>query len=167
MQHPMKWLLVPLAALALVPGASAAAKFTFSIDTPSPVAAPGVTLNGVDQTSSFTMQYTVGYTGGGNTAGWNVQAAATVPTSGTKTLPALQVTGVSAAPCTGGGCSDPANSAATPVTLSGTPVRIFNAAVNTGQGTIVLTTTYLLTFPANALAATYSSTVTVTASTGP
>jgi len=56
---------------------------------------------------------------------------------------------------------------ATPVTLSGSPVRIFNAAVNTGQGTIVLTATYLLTFPANALAATYSSTVTVTASTGP
>jgi hypothetical protein len=163
----MKWLLVLLAALAFVPSALAAAKFTFSIDTPGPITAPGVTLNGVDQTSTFTMQYTVGYTGGGNTAGWNVQAAATAPTSGTKTLPALQVTGVSAAPCAGGGCTDAVNSVATPVALGGSPLRIYNAAVNTGQGTIVLTATYLLSFPSNALAGTYSSTVTVTASTGP
>lgn len=163
----MRWLLVSLGALALVPAASGAAKFTFSVDTPSPIAAPGVTLNGADQTSSFTMQYTVAYTGGGNTAGWNVQAAATAPSAGASTLPALRVTGVSAAPCAGGGCTDATNSVATPITLGGSPQKIYNAAVNTGQGTIVLTATYLLTFPANALAGTYSSTVTVTASTGP
>jgi hypothetical protein len=163
----MRCLLVLLTALTLAPGAVAAAKFTFSIDTPGPITAPGVTLNGVDQTTTFPMQYTVAYTGGGNTAGWSVQAAATAPTSGTKTLPALQVTGVSAAPCSGGGCSDAVNNVATPVTLGSSPVRIFNAAVNSGQGTIVLSATYLLTFPANALASTYTSTVTVTASTGP
>lgn len=163
----MRWLLALFAALALAPGASAAAKFTFSVDTPSPITAPGVTLNGVDQTSTFTMQYTVAYTGGGNSAGWTVQAAATVPSSGGSTLPALQVTSVSNAPCSGGNCADPVNSVRTPVALGTGAAPIFNAAPGSGQGTVVLTATYLLTFPADALAATYSSTVTVTASAGP
>jgi hypothetical protein len=163
----MRWLLVLLAALAVVPAASAAAKLSFSVDTPSPIVAPGVTLNGVDQTSTFTMQYTVAYTGGGTTQGWNVQASATAPSSGANTLPALQVTSVSNAPCSGGSCVDPVNSVGAPITLSSAPTKIFNAAAGSGQGTIVLTATYRLTFPASALAAAYSSTVTVTAGTGP
>ena len=156
-----------LAALALAPAASAAAKFSFSIDTPSPIAAPGVTLNGVDQTTTFTMQYTIEYTGGGNIDGWNVQAAATLPSSGSLTLPALQVTGVSNAPCSGNKCTTPSNSIPAPISLTTSAQRIYNAGTSSGQGTNVLTATYLLTFPANALAGTYSSTITVAGATGP
>jgi hypothetical protein len=163
----MRSLLVLLAALVLVPAASAAAKFSFTIDTATPIAAPGVTLNGVDQTSTFTMQYTIKYTGGGNTDGWNIQAAATVPSSGSGTLPALQVTGVSSAPCAGNKCTDPSNSISPPISLTTAAQRIYNAGTSSGQGTNVLTATYLLTFPANALPGTYSSTVTVAGATGP
>lgn len=163
----MRRLLVILLALWVVPAASAAAKFTFTLNTASPVTVPGVTLNGDDQTVTFTMQYTVAYTGAGNTAGWNVTTSATALTSGTKTLPALDVTGVSSAACTGGGCTNPTNSITWPVTLTTTAQKVFNAAANTGQGTVVLTATYQLTYPASALPATYSSVVTVLGATGP
>ena len=45
---------------------------------------PGVTLNGDDQTKSFTMAHTVANTGSGNTAGWNIQVASTTLTSGSE-----------------------------------------------------------------------------------
>ena len=159
-------LLALLAALVVVPGATAAT-FTFTVNTTSPVTAPGITLSGDDQSSTFTMQYTVAYTGGGNTAGWNVTASSTTLTSGSNTLPAMQVTNVSNANCTGGGCVNPTNSITWPVTLSTTAQKIFNAAVNTGKGTVVLTATYKVSYPANAIPGTYSATVTLTGQTGP
>jgi hypothetical protein len=113
------------------------------------------------------MQYTVAYTQGQNTAGWNVTASATTPTSGSNTLPALAVTGVTNGNCTGGACVNPTNSITWPITLSGTAQKIFNADVNTGRGTVVLTATFQMTYPANALPGTYSSVVTVNGATGP
>jgi len=163
----MRGLLVILLALALPSSAVAGASFTFTVNTTSPVTAPGITLTGDDQTKTFTMSYTVAYTGGQNTAGWNVQAASTALTSGTNTLPALEVTGVTSGACTGGACVNPTNSITWPVTLSATSTRIFNAAVNTGRGTVVLTATYQVSYPANALPGTYSATVTLTGATGP
>lgn len=163
----MRALLVILVALTLPSAAIAAASFTFTVNTASPVTAPGITLSGDDQTKTFTMQYTVAYTGGGNTAGWNVTASSTAPTSGSNTLPALVVTGVSSAACTGGGCVNPTNSITWPITLTTSAQKIFNAAVNTGQGSVVLTATYKVTYPANALPGTYSATVTLLGATGP
>lgn len=162
----MRSLAAALLALTLVPAAYGAT-FSFTVNTASPVTAPGVTLNGDDQTKSFTMQYTVAYTQGQNTAGWNVTASATTPTSGSNTLPALAVTGVTNGNCTGGGCVNPTNSITWPITLSGTAQKIFNADVNTGRGTVVLTATFQMTYPANALPGTYSSVVTVNGTTGP
>ncbi len=159
-------MLVILVALA-VPTSAAGAQFNFTVNTTSPVTVPGVTLNGDDQTKTFTMQFTVAYTGGNNTAGWNVQAASTTLTSGGKTLPAMQVTGVTSANCTGSGCVNPTNSVTWPVSLGTTGVKIFNAAANTGKGSVILTATYQLTYPANALPGTYTATVTVTAVSGP
>ncbi len=150
-----------------VPTSAAAAQFNFTVNTTSPVIVPGVTLNGDDQAKTFTMQFTIAYTGGNNSAGWKVQAASTTLTSGSKTLPAMQVTGVTSANCTGSGCVDPTNNVAWPVTLGTTGAKIFNAAANTGTGTVVLTATYQLTYPANALPGTYTATVTVTGATGP
>jgi hypothetical protein len=128
---------------------------------------PGITLNGDDQTKTFTMAHTVTYTAPSNTAGWNIQVASTTLTSGAKTLPALQVTGVTSANCTGTGCINPTNSVTWPVTLGTTGVKIFNAAANTGKGSVILTATYQLIYPANALPGTYTATVTVTAVSGP
>jgi hypothetical protein len=157
-------LLVIVVALA-VPSTAVAA--TLTVTAPSTVTVPGVTLNGDDQTKSFTMQHTVLYTTPGNTAGWNIQVSSTTLTSGTKTLPAMQVTGVASANCTGSGCVNPTNSVTWPVTLGTTGVKIFNAAANTGKGSVILTATYQLTYPANALPGTYTATVTVTAVSGP
>jgi hypothetical protein len=155
------------AALAAAPAAYGAASLSLTVNTASPVAAPAVTLNGVDQTKTFTVSTSVAYTGGQNTAGWNLTAAAGAPTSGSNTLPALAVTSVSAGGCTGSGCVNPQNSISWPVTLSATPAKIFNAAVNTGQGTVALTSTYQVSYPANALPGTYSSTVSYAVATGP
>ncbi len=156
-----------MALVLALPSSAIAATFTFTVNTASPVTAPGVTLNGDDQTKTFTMQYTVAYTGGSNSAGWNVQAASTTPTSGTRTLPALKVTALTNANCTGGGCVNPTNSITWPVTLGTTAKRIYNAAANTGKGTVVLTATYQVSYPANAYSGTYSATVTLTGATGP
>ena len=160
----MRTLLIILVALA-VPSTAVAA--TLTVSAPSTVTVPGITLNGDDQTKTFTMAHTVSYTGGNNNAGWNVQVASTTLTSGSKTLPAMQVTGVTSANCTGSGCVNPTNSVTWPVTLGTTGVKIFNAAANTGKGSVVLTATYQLTYPANALPGTYTATVTVTAASGP
>ena len=73
----------------------------------------------------------------------------------------MKVTGVTNANCTGVGCVNPTNSITWPVTLSTTATRIFNAAANTGKGTVVLTATYQVSYPANALPGTYSATVTL------
>lgn len=157
-------MLVILLALA-APSATMAA--TLTVSAPTTVTVPGVTLNGDDQTKTFTMAHTVTYTAPSNTAGWNIQVASTTLTSGAKTLPALQVTGVTSANCTGTGCINPTNSVTWPVTLGTTGVKIFNAAANTGKGSVILTATYQLTYPANALPGTYTATVTVTAVSGP
>jgi hypothetical protein len=160
-------LLVAVAALAFVPGAYAAASLTITLVTSSPLSVAAVTLSGVDQTKTFTVVTSVAYTGGGNTAGWNVTAAAPAPTSGSNALPALVVTNVAAGACTGGGCVNPQNSVTWPVALTSTPSKIFNAAVNTGQGTVSLTSTYQVSYPANALPGTYSTTVAYAVATGP
>ena len=160
----MRTLLVILVALA-APSTAVAA--TLTVSAPSTVTVPGVTLNGDDQTKAFTMAHTVAYTGSGNTAGWNIQVSSTTLTTGGNTLPPLKVTGVTSANCTGTGCVNPTNSVTWPVTLGTTGVKIFNAAANTGKGTVILTATYQLTYPANALPGTYTATVTVTAASGP
>lgn len=158
---------VVLAALALAPAAYAAT-FNFSVTTTSPVTVAGVTLNGDDQTKTFTIVSSVQYTGGQNTAGWKVQASATTPTAGTNTLPALQVTAGSftcASSCT----TNPDNpiGASYPITMTGTAATIYNASANKGQGTFNVTSTFQETFPANIFPGTYASTVTLVGSTGP
>jgi hypothetical protein len=161
----MRLLLVPLLALVFV-GEATAASFSFSVTTASPLAVAAVTLNGVDQTQTFSIADTVAYTGGSNTAGWNVSVAATLPTAGTNTLPAIQVTAgtfVCQSSCT----TNPTNGISYPITLSTTAAKVYNAAVNTGRGTFTVTNTFLETYPANIFPGTYASTVTLTGSTGP
>ena len=161
----MRLLLAAICALVCASGA-AAATFNYTVATTSPVTVAGVTLNGVDQPTSFSIVSTVTYTGGQNTAGWKVQASATTPTSGSNTLPALAVTGgsfVCASSCT----TNPTNGITYPITLTTTAQTIYNAAANTGRGPFTVTHALQLDYLANAFPGTYSSTVTLTGSTGP
>jgi len=158
-------LLVVLWSLVVVSGATAAT-FSYSVTTSSPVTAPGVTLNGVDQSKTFNIVSQVAYTGGNNNAGWKVQAAATIPTSSGHTIPNLNVTAGTFA-CASSCTTNPTNSITYPLTLSTTAQTIYNAAVNTGRGTFNVTNTFEMTYTANAFPGTYSSTVTLTGSNGP
>jgi hypothetical protein len=157
-------LLVALGSLFFAGGATAAT-FTFTPST-TPVTVATVTLSGVDQTKTFTIPNTVAYTGGNNNAGWKVQASATTPTAGSNTLPALIVTAGSAT-CQTSCTTNPTNSIAYPLTMSGTAQTIFNAATSTGQGTFTVTSTFQVSYASNIFPGTYTSTVTLTGSTGP
>jgi len=152
--------------LALVVAPTATAAFSIAITTANPINLAAITLNGVDQTKTFTIAATEVYTNAGS-PGWNVTASSTTLTSAGKTLPAMVVTAVARGNCTGGGCLNPVNSVAMPVTLSTTAQRIYNAASGSGTGTVVLTGTYQVTYPANALPGTYSAIVTLATATGP
>jgi hypothetical protein len=152
-------LLVFLLALIVVPTAAA---FTVTFNTVSPVTAPGVVLNGVDQTQTFTLSIAVTDANPGSGNGWNVSIAATAPTNGANALPALDVTTVAGSGCSGGSCVNATNSITWPVTLTAGGVKIYNAAVGTGTKTTTLTPTVQISYPANALPLTYSSTLTVT-----
>jgi hypothetical protein len=147
-----------------VPTATAA--FSVTITTGSPQTFTGITLNGVDQTKTLNVAISVVNTTA-NTTGWNVTAAAGLPTSGTNTLQALKVTTVSAAACTGTGCVNPTNNVTWPVTLAVGGVKIFNAAAGTGKGTDVLTATVQMTYDAKALPGTYTATLTVAGAQSP
>jgi hypothetical protein len=160
----MRSLVVAMCALVFAGGA-AAATFTFTAST-TPVTVATVTLSGLDQTKTFTIANTVAYTGGSNTAGWKVQASATTPTSGSNTLPAIAVTAGTFA-CQSSCTTNPTNAITYPVTLSGAAQTIYNAAANTGKGTFTVTSTFQLSYAANIYPGTYTSTVTLTGTTGP
>jgi len=163
----MRRLLVPVLALVLAP-AGLAASFSFSVVTASPVTVPTVTLSGDDQTKTFTVTTQVAYTGSGNTAGWKVQASSTTLTyATTHTLPAMQVTAGSYT-CQSGCTSNPSPTGVTyPIALSATAATIYNAAANSGRGTFRVSNTFQVTYPASAVAGTYSATLTLTGATGP
>lgn len=155
----MRKLVVLLLALIAVPAAHA---FSVTVNTADPVTAPGVTLNGVDQSQTFTISIGVSDANPGSGNGWHVDTSATTPSNGANTLPALIVTDVVAGTCSGGSCAQPTNHITWPITLSTTAQKIFNADVGTGTKSQSLTATFKITYPANAVAVTYSSTVTIT-----
>jgi hypothetical protein len=135
-----------------------------------------VTLNGTDQTASYTVPTTVtDATGSG--AGWNLTVTSTQFTTGggtphTLATTASNVTSVADA-CVGGAtCTNPTNSVGYPVAVpaGSTPpaaVKYFNAALNTGEGQFTNTPTVQVSAPANTLAGTYTSTLTLAAVSGP
>lgn len=132
-----------------------------------------VTLNGADQTATYTLPITViDATGSG--AGWNLTVSSTTFTTGSHSLDpnASKITGVTSACAAGATCSNPTNNVSyTSLTLpsgnSVTAVKMFNAAANTGMGKFAITPTVAISIPANAFAGTYNSTVTVTVASAP
>lgn len=148
----------------------------FSLTT---TAAPtfSVTLNGTDQTPTYTMDLTVDNSGVGLTLlGWNLTIASTQFSTGgatPKTLPtgASAITSV-AVSCAVPPCVAPTNSVGYPVVVpaGSTPppaVEFFNAAVASGTGTFTITPTVQVTVPANVYAGSYTSTLTLTLASGP
>ena len=106
-------------------------------------------------------------------AGWNLTATSTTFTSGTHKLPttASQITGVTETAGTGQ-CSAPSNQISYPVTVPAataapSAVKIYDAAAGTGAGPANVAMTASLNVPGNARSGTYTSTWTLTLSSGP
>ncbi len=138
-----------------------------SLNLPSNPSLSG-TIDGTDQTVSYAP--TLGVVDArGTGAGWNLQISATAFSDGAgHTLAPGTVTASAQACHPGSTCTAAANSGISlPLTISGTAAKFFNAAVNTGLGKLDVTPTVQVVIPGNAYAGTYTSTVTLAATTGP
>lgn len=133
------------------------------------------TLDGTDQTPTYTLPMTVeDSTGSGS--GWNTTITSTQFTTGgaeprTLSTEASSMTGVTSE-CAEGTCTDPTNAVEYPLTVPAaaeapTAVKFFNAAAETGMGKFTVTPTVGVSIPANTYAGTYTSTVTLASVSGP
>lgn len=153
----------------------AAGSFGF-VSTP-PNTSVSLTLNGLDQTATFTQSLDVGdATGSG--AGWNITATSTTFSTGGGSPHTLATTATTlgaapAAACDSGAtCTLATNGITYPYTLPAgstapTATKVFNAALNTGMGNQTVTPTWRLAVPANTYAGTYTSTWTISLVSGP
>lgn len=145
---------------------------------PTSVSATPVTLNGDDQTTTYALGLTVNDPRG-NAAGWNLTITSTTFTG---TNPANQlsttassINGAPTVSCISNGnhCTSPTNSVGYPVGVpAGSPtaptaVKFFNAASGSGLGKFSITPTITVSIPANTIADTYASTVSVAVVSGP
>jgi hypothetical protein len=145
-------------------GTALGANFTFSVVTASPLTLPAVTLNGGDQSQTFTV---VSRVDNNDSSGWKVQAAAGPPAFGSYALPALQVTAASWSCVTGCPANPLPSGLSYPMTLSATPQTIYNADVGTGRGKFDIASTFLVSYPAKTIAGTYTATIILSGSAGP
>jgi hypothetical protein len=175
-----------LLVLALAAGVAHAATLTvnstITAGTTLSVAANGtpsfnLTLNGVDQTATYTLPVIVvdarGLASGG---GWNLTVTSTQFNDGAgHTFPttASTITGVATACGTSSTCTLPTNNVsnsnlALPAAATApAAVKFLNAANATGLGTTNVNATVSVAVPANVFAGTYTSTVTVSIVSGP
>ena len=126
------------------------------------------TLDGTDQTASYApILGLVDARGLGS--GWNLQISATTFSDGAgHTLAQGQVASVGQACKAGSTCTLATSSGITyPLSIGTVAAKVFNAALNTGLGKIDITPTINVAIPGNAYAGTYTSTVTLAATTGP
>jgi hypothetical protein len=137
----------------------------------------GLTLNGVDQTATYSLGVTaVDARGLATGGGWNLTITSTQFTDGAgHSFPATAstITGVAQVCGTNSTCTLPTNSVAnTNLALPAGPgppaaTKFYNAAPATGLGTVNANATVSVAVPANVFAGTYSSTVTVSIVAGP
>ena len=171
-------IIIGIAALACV-AATAAAAGTFqttatvsgtagiSLSLPAS-ASLSDTLDGSDQTVSYSPALGV-VDARGTGAGWNLQISATTFSDGAgHTLAPGTVSAAAQACHSGSSCTAATNSGITlPLTISGTAAKFFNAAALTGLGKLDVTPTIAVAIPGSSYAGTYTSTVTLAATTGP
>ncbi len=148
---------------------------TLSESGPTSVSATAVTLNGNDQTTSYLLGLTV-IDARGSGGGWNLTITSTTFTTGAHSLSttASSITGMSTSCVTNSTCTPPTSSINYPPSLgvpaaatAPTPVKFFNAAANTGMGSITVTPTVSVSIPANTFFGSYTSTVSVAVVSGP
>jgi len=147
---------------------------TLTESGPASVSATAVTLNGSDQTTTYSLGLTVTEARGSG-AGWNLTITSTTFTSGSHTL-STSASSIIAAPAVscnaGSSCTNPVNGMSYPAGLPAgatapAAVKFFNAAVNTGLGKFTITPTVTISIPANAFSGSYTSTVSVAIVSGP
>lgn len=136
----------------------------------------GVTLDGTDQTGTYTVPSTV-TDARGTSAGWNLTLTSTQFSTGGSTPSTLStgassLTGVTNACVSGSTCTAPTNAITYPVavpagTTAPAAVKYFNAAASTGKGKFTNTPSVNVSVPANSDAGTYTSTLTLAAVSGP
>ena len=124
------------------------------------------TLSGLDQTATYSAPVTI-TDASGSGSGWKLTVAATSFANGTHTLAPGTITGATQSCHVNSSCTAATNSVSYPLTLGATATSVFNAALLTGLGQIDLTPTFSVAVPGNAYAGTYTSTVTLAATTGP
>ncbi len=173
-------LMVPasaVAASATVSGSVAAGNLSLTTTaTPSFSA----TLDGTDQTKSYSVPTTVTDARGakGVGSGWNLSITSTQFSTGggspsTLAANASTLTGVTNTCAAGSSCTNPTNSVTypiAPVPAGSTPptaVKYFNAAQDTGKGKFTNTPSVDVFLPATIDAGSYSSTLTLTEAAGP
>jgi putative surface cell wall-binding protein len=146
---------------------------------PSTVSATPVTLTGDDQTTTYSLGLTVNDPRG-TAAGWNLTITSTTFTGTNSNTNQLSTTASSiitapAFACISGGghCTDPDNAGVTyPVGVPAaatapTAVKFFDASAGFGLGKFSITPTVTVSIPANTIADTYTSTVSVAVVSGP
>ena len=142
------------------------------VSVPSSVAFSGLTLSGVNQTSTASLPLDIGdATGSGN--GWNVTLSATTFTNAAgDTLAYSDFSVLSTSPptvaCdTNSTCTVATLGSLYPYTLSATATKLLSSAAGTGMGDQTVTIPWSASIPANAYAGTYTSTWTFTLVSGP
>jgi len=139
---------------------------------PTTLSWPSTALTGRDQSITTPLSLSPSDESGSG-AGWNLSATSTTFTSGTHTLPTTAAMITAASDTAGtGNCSLPSNQISYPVTVpAGTtapsPVKVFDAGAGSGAGPVNVALTASLKVPGNARSGTYSSTWTITLSSGP
>ncbi len=133
------------------------------------------TLDGTDQTVSYTIPLTLDDARGSG-AGWNTTITSTTFTTGggtPRTLPgASSISGVTSSCRAGGSCTAPTNAITYGVSVpdgasAPAAVKFFNSAANTGMGRFTVTPTIGVNILGNAYAGSYTSTVTIAVVSGP
>lgn len=135
---------------------------------------PGVTLNGSNQSVTYTPNFDIQDTRGSG-AGWNVTLQASTFSTGTVTLNATLTEGSTTWACDTGSTCTVANNGTLagtyPITVTpgGAAVKILDAGANSGMGAMNTgaTSVFTLGVPASATAGTYTSTWTYTIGSAP
>jgi hypothetical protein len=126
------------------------------------------TLDGTDQTATYAPILGI-VDARGSGVGWNLQVSATTFTDGSgHTLAQGTVASVAQACHVSSTCTLATSTGITyPLSIGTTAAKFFSAALNTGLGKLDVTPTINVAIPGNAYAGTYTSTLTLAATTGP
>jgi hypothetical protein len=160
--------LAALALLLVLPSAIADAATIAITAAPATAVASPVTLNGDDQSSTFTE--TIAVSGVTQSQGYNVTAWAPVPTVSGKTLSPLQA-GAPTLSCTQAACTTGTNSVSGYPLVLGTSAGaagiIFNATAGSAKKDQQAVVTFTIPVTADKLPGIYTTTLTLTVADGP